>query len=572
MNLNHLLVVDDSLTVRKLVEIAFRDTEVVLEFAASGQEGISKSALHPPDVVLLDYVLPDMKGTDVCRRLSELPSLQSVPIVLMSAKNESVRDQFADFSSVVDFISKPFTREQIASRLRQAVASKQNLLDTRRPPPPVGLVNFKKKEAAAKALFERFKPALSQIPDWLGEVDTSDPAVFFAKKLLTPERVDSLLEVLVPFASESLFPHQQAPSEYDATGQLEEGQVIHLLKMIAAWQKSGELLFRIGEQRFQLYWRSGAILLATCFDPEEYLRDSNFSLENIPPEEKKHAEEMQQKTGSPLFVYFQNLGHLSDNELSSLLLRQSRRLLQIILLAPKCIFKWRSCSTLPAYVENFGKVIPIAQLVLDRFRDHVPWVQVEQVVPTLHAVFDRSSHFTSKIRQLQLTSAERRALALIDGQASVQNVLDRSGLAAKEIVHTLFRLHEAELIHRRWNVARQKVMILEPDVPGIHQPMQTLMSNRQSPIELINIGSHIDAAALIFREKPAMVVINTSIYPELGEHLSKTFSNQGSHDSRLVAIVEPGDSNQIDVLSETGFDAVLAKPFHWSELESLLVS
>jgi AmiR/NasT family two-component response regulator len=69
-----------------------------------------------------------------------------------------------------------------------------------------------------------------------------------------------------------------------------------------------------------------------------------------------------------------------------------------------------------------------------------------------------------------------------------------------------------------------------------------------------------------------MVVINTSIYPELGERLAKTLSDQGSLDLRLVAIVEPGDSNQIDVLSETGFDAVLAKPFHRSELESLLAS
>jgi len=66
MTTPRLLVIDDSLTIRKLVELSFRTTSFVLDFATSGAEGVAKAAQSAPDVILLDCVLPDMKSADVC--------------------------------------------------------------------------------------------------------------------------------------------------------------------------------------------------------------------------------------------------------------------------------------------------------------------------------------------------------------------------------------------------------------------------------------------------------------------------------------------------------------------------
>lgn len=75
-----LLVIDDSLTIRKSVELlAMKGEGHQLEFASAGQEGISKARAQPPDVILLDFVLPDMKGTDVCRGLSQDARTASLP-------------------------------------------------------------------------------------------------------------------------------------------------------------------------------------------------------------------------------------------------------------------------------------------------------------------------------------------------------------------------------------------------------------------------------------------------------------------------------------------------------------
>lgn len=115
-----ILVIDDSTTLRKLVEIAFRGTTAEVDFAGSGEEAIQRAAAHPPDVILLDFVLPDMTGPDVCARLAERAATSAVPVVVMSAKADGLREAFRAFPAVVDFVAKPFAMEEIRARLGAA--------------------------------------------------------------------------------------------------------------------------------------------------------------------------------------------------------------------------------------------------------------------------------------------------------------------------------------------------------------------------------------------------------------------------------------------------------------------
>jgi CheY-like chemotaxis protein len=121
----HLLVVDDSPTVRKLIELTFRATSWIVDFAASGAEAVHIARTRNPRLILLDVVLPDMPALSVCDQLSRDAKTEHIPIVLMSAKEESVRRQFSQHASVVDFIQKPFSREELASRVEAALAKKK---------------------------------------------------------------------------------------------------------------------------------------------------------------------------------------------------------------------------------------------------------------------------------------------------------------------------------------------------------------------------------------------------------------------------------------------------------------
>src|SRR6185295_11763171 len=109
LTMARLLAVDDSLTIRKLIENVLGRGGHVLDLAQSGSEGITRAHQNPPDLVLLDYVLPDMKGLDVCASLQTHDALKDVPVIVMSAKGDTLRQLFKDVPSVVGFLHKPFT-------------------------------------------------------------------------------------------------------------------------------------------------------------------------------------------------------------------------------------------------------------------------------------------------------------------------------------------------------------------------------------------------------------------------------------------------------------------------------
>ena len=72
-------------------------------------------------MILLDYLLPDLRSAEVCQRLRDDTATSSVPVVIMSANERSVLEDFRTFSSVVGFIGKPFTAAEIRSRLEGVV-------------------------------------------------------------------------------------------------------------------------------------------------------------------------------------------------------------------------------------------------------------------------------------------------------------------------------------------------------------------------------------------------------------------------------------------------------------------
>jgi CheY-like chemotaxis protein len=103
-----ILGVDDSLTIRKALEIVLRPAGYTLELGATGEEAIDKAKTFKPSLILLDFILPDMKGAEVCRRLAEDPETSDIPVVLISAKGAEIRQAYQDIGNVVSYIAKPF--------------------------------------------------------------------------------------------------------------------------------------------------------------------------------------------------------------------------------------------------------------------------------------------------------------------------------------------------------------------------------------------------------------------------------------------------------------------------------
>jgi two-component system, OmpR family, response regulator len=110
------LVVDDEPVLAELVSMALRYEGWDIATAGDGASAIAAARENPPDVVVLDVMLPDMSGLDVLRKLRE--QIPGLPLLLLTAK-DSVEDRIAGLTAGGDdYVTKPFSLEEVVLRLR----------------------------------------------------------------------------------------------------------------------------------------------------------------------------------------------------------------------------------------------------------------------------------------------------------------------------------------------------------------------------------------------------------------------------------------------------------------------
>jgi two-component system KDP operon response regulator KdpE len=109
------LVVDDEPQILRALETTLRVEGYEVETAATAEQALAKAAMRPPEAVILDLVLPDGSGIDVCR---ELRTWTRVPIVILSAVGDEREKVAALDAGADDYVTKPFGGEELLARLR----------------------------------------------------------------------------------------------------------------------------------------------------------------------------------------------------------------------------------------------------------------------------------------------------------------------------------------------------------------------------------------------------------------------------------------------------------------------
>ncbi len=115
-----ILVIDDSIVIQKMVEIALENETHQLATAMKGEEAIKVARETQPDLILLDIMLPDMSGVDVMKGIREAGGpLESVPIIILSGKDSSQDKDVALSSGANDFLTKPFHDEDLLAKVHE---------------------------------------------------------------------------------------------------------------------------------------------------------------------------------------------------------------------------------------------------------------------------------------------------------------------------------------------------------------------------------------------------------------------------------------------------------------------
>jgi sigma-B regulation protein RsbU (phosphoserine phosphatase) len=115
------LAIDDNEVNRRLLSLMLENAGCRVDVAADGDSGLRRAQEARPDLILLDVMMPDKDGFQVCREMRALPSLRHVPIIFLSALTETKDKVKGLAAGGVDYITKPFDRSEVLARVRSQI-------------------------------------------------------------------------------------------------------------------------------------------------------------------------------------------------------------------------------------------------------------------------------------------------------------------------------------------------------------------------------------------------------------------------------------------------------------------
>ncbi len=132
------LLVDDERDLLSLLDFNLRAAGFETLLATTGDQALGHLRRRIPDLVLLDVMLPDVSGTEVCRQIKSDPRTKHVPVVMLTARGEEV-DRVVGFEiGADDYVTKPFSVRELVLRLKAVLRRAGPSRSNERPPESVG--------------------------------------------------------------------------------------------------------------------------------------------------------------------------------------------------------------------------------------------------------------------------------------------------------------------------------------------------------------------------------------------------------------------------------------------------
>jgi DNA-binding response OmpR family regulator len=117
------LIVDDEIDSLKLIGLLLESKGYQIVAAQNGERAIEKALQEPPDLVILDVMMPGMSGYEVCRRLRTNPQTATIPILMFTAKTQ-VMDKVIGFEAGADeYLTKPIQPAELLDRVEMLLTS-----------------------------------------------------------------------------------------------------------------------------------------------------------------------------------------------------------------------------------------------------------------------------------------------------------------------------------------------------------------------------------------------------------------------------------------------------------------
>jgi DNA-binding response OmpR family regulator len=496
-----ILVIDDSLMLLSFVKEILEEANYRVVTAATAEEGLVSAGHDVPDLVLLDYVLPDMKGDEVTRHLAQKPATANVRIVYMSGFGADLKPDQINNANVIGSLNKPFTSDLLLKTVEKYMPKETSETETKavepgqpsamaqsawaepEPSAPEPAWPAAETSAVEPTWPEPVEPAASEKPAWLETAETSLEAGKAATaETATAEAVETAgIAASAGAASDAWWSAPVSPSswpesqpaastaaavESPSTPQSSEAPTEAPLPVNGAFFSGDTSFFSlngalhtIGKEKLtgtlRAFWnketiellaRNGEIVLVTTRDPQLYCPEAPITLVNVDAEQTEQARAQQRETGCPVFLTLSSQELILNEPAVQLVQHYGQKLFAQLWNAPRVRFVFDQSETLPEYGRDVPGEADIDHWILTTLR----CIQFQELgqTPDLEAgcipAYTRDG-FT-RVQELRLTVAEAQFASQFNGVRSIAQIAKNLRLDFKFARLTLFRFLALEIV------------------------------------------------------------------------------------------------------------------------------
>jgi DNA-binding response OmpR family regulator len=420
---HRILVIDDSLMLLNFVEEILAEANYDVVTAGTAQEGLQAAHQQKPDLIMLDYLLPDLRGDEVGQRLSEDESTAHIPVLFMSGFGADLETAQAKSENVLGILHKPFTSVSLLKTVEEKLPREQGSEPAMRSE-FANVVGPKEKEAGAvtaSPLWNEPAPPLSH------ESEQAD--VGFVQPDVQTQPQPAFSEPGSYFSGDtSFFPFSRA------------------LRVIAREKLTGTLRSAGTRENVDLYAREGKVVLVTTRDAEAYCSEAPVTLVNIDAARVAAARDTQCQTGCPLFITLAREDLILRDPALQLLQHYGQKLFAQQWSASRVRFAFEQTSDLPDYTADIPAEDDMEHWMLSTLR----FAQAQDVAdkanydPKWIPAYTRDGF--ERVQKLRLTVAEAQFASQFNGARPIAQIARNLRLDLKFAGLTLFRFVELEIV------------------------------------------------------------------------------------------------------------------------------
>jgi DNA-binding response OmpR family regulator len=457
------LVIDDSPTITKVVQLVLTNAGYQVATAPDGEAGLAAVRAQRPDLILLDFVMPRMNGYQFCRELVADAKLRDIPVVLMSAKGDQVGERFVKVMGIVDYITKPFSPEAITAVVQHTIGKygPAGGVDEDNPALVTG-EDLASNDDADRA--HARSAALSQLRAEIADVVSARVAALFAlaesahdpdAKVATDAARTALDETALAKMMGSLDLGLFGEGTPGLRGDLRVVPLAEVLQLLDVQEQSGVLTVERSGARVDIYFRRGRVDQAVAEGvPEEFLLGrfvvdaelmQRTDFDSFLESRAQKSGPSQRLIGAQLL----KMGLIAEADLKACLTRQSSELIYEILRWRHGRFRFAAGLELPPSVIDAALGLDVEAVLMEGYRRVDEWHLIERAIDNFDVVFLRNEDSVAQMGRGRLTREELAVLELVNGKNTVKDIIRKSRMGSFEVSKMLYRLLSIKLVRRR---------------------------------------------------------------------------------------------------------------------------